>query len=188
MLERVGGPACDIPESRACAVAAGAGRPHGRRHPASRCARCSEPGRRTSAALSNCTGIRPPPPRCATRSGGVTTRPYSLVPSVDEKSQIRARCSSQRQSLDRMELGRRWTFTHRRGNAYVESARYPEAAVAYHEAFMIELATNCGFREVTVGPSGGAQSELIARKPGAASRLHPGRPADEERPGRVDAP
>jgi SAM-dependent methyltransferase len=90
--------------------------------------------------------------------------------------------------IEHVELGRRWTFTHRRDNAYVESARYPEAAVAYHEAFMIELATNCGFREVTVGPHGGAQSELVARKPGAASRPHPGRPTDEEEPGRVDAP
>jgi hypothetical protein len=87
-----------------------------------------------------------------------------------------------------VELGRRRTFTHRRDNAYVESARYPEAAVAYHEAFTIELATNCGFREVTVGPQGGAQSELVARKPGAASRPHSGRSADEEEPGRVDAP
>ena len=63
-----------------------------------------------------------------------------------------------------MELGRRWTFEHRRGNAYVESPRYPEAAVAYHEAFMTELARNYGFREIIVGPQGGAQSELVPRK------------------------
>jgi SAM-dependent methyltransferase len=66
--------------------------------------------------------------------------------------------------IEHVELGRRWTFEHRRGNAYVENARYPEAAVAYHEAFMTELARNCGFREITVGPQGGAQTELIARK------------------------
>ena len=66
--------------------------------------------------------------------------------------------------IEYMELGRRWTFEHQRGNAYVESTRYPEAAVAYHEAFMTELAANCGFREITVGPQGGAQTELIARK------------------------
>jgi hypothetical protein len=41
--------------------------------------------------------------------------------------------------------------------------RYPEAAVAYHEAFMIELAKKCGFREVTVTPGKG-QSELVALK------------------------
>ncbi len=67
--------------------------------------------------------------------------------------------------IEYVELGRRWTFQHRRGNAYVESARYPEAAVAYHEAFMTELATNCGFREVTVVPRVGVTgSELVARK------------------------
>ena len=50
-------------------------------------------------------------------------------------------------------------------HAYVESERYPEAAVAYHEAFMKELVTNCGFREVTVASSGGISiSELVARK------------------------
>jgi cyclopropane fatty-acyl-phospholipid synthase-like methyltransferase len=66
--------------------------------------------------------------------------------------------------IEHMDLGGRWTLQHRRGNAYVESARYPEAAVAYHEAFMMELATNCGFREVTVSSQGHAQSELVARK------------------------
>jgi SAM-dependent methyltransferase len=66
--------------------------------------------------------------------------------------------------IEHVELGRCWTFQHRRGNAYVESARYPEAAVAYHEAFMTELAANCGFCEVTVSRRGGAQSELVARK------------------------
>ena len=67
--------------------------------------------------------------------------------------------------IEYVELGRRWTFQHRRGNAYVESERYPEAAVAYHEAFMTELATNCGFREAKVAPRVGiTQSELVARK------------------------
>jgi predicted SAM-dependent methyltransferase len=67
--------------------------------------------------------------------------------------------------IEHVELGRRWTFQHRRGNAYVENAGYPEAAVAYHEAFITELATNCGFREVTVSPpQGGGQTELVARK------------------------
>src|SRR6516164_1375942 len=66
--------------------------------------------------------------------------------------------------IEHMELGRRWTFKHRRGNAYVESARYPEAAVAYHETFMTELVTNTGFRDVTVSRKEGVQSELVARK------------------------
>jgi SAM-dependent methyltransferase len=67
--------------------------------------------------------------------------------------------------IEHVELGQRWTFQHRLGNAYVENARYPEAAVAYHESFMTELATNCGFREVTVTPPlGGGQTEMVARK------------------------
>ena len=65
--------------------------------------------------------------------------------------------------FEHIELGRRWTFRHQRGDAYIENPRYPEAAVAYHEAFMTELATNCGFREVTVR-RGGISSELVARK------------------------
>lgn len=65
--------------------------------------------------------------------------------------------------IEHVELGRRWTFRHQRGNAFVESAQYPEAAVAYHEDFMVELAKNCGFREVTVAP-GKVQSELFACK------------------------
>jgi SAM-dependent methyltransferase len=66
--------------------------------------------------------------------------------------------------LEHVELGGRWTFQHQHGNAYVESVRYPEAAVAYHKAFMIELASNCGFREITVADRGATQSELVARK------------------------
>lgn len=46
----------------------------------------------------------------------------------------------------------------------MESEQYPEAAVGYHETFMIELATNIGFRDITVSWQGGAQSELVARK------------------------
>jgi len=65
--------------------------------------------------------------------------------------------------IEHVELGGRWTFRHRRGRAYIESAQYPEAAVAYHEAFVIDLAKKCGFREVTVAPKKG-QSELVALK------------------------
>ena len=65
--------------------------------------------------------------------------------------------------IEHVELGGRWTFRQRRGNAYIEDARYPEAAVAYHEAFVIDVAKKCGFREVTVAPKKG-QSELVALK------------------------
>jgi SAM-dependent methyltransferase len=64
--------------------------------------------------------------------------------------------------MEHMELGLRWTFRHRRGNAYLENLRYPEAAIAYDEAFMAESTRNCGFREVTV--LGGTPSTLVARK------------------------
>jgi SAM-dependent methyltransferase len=67
--------------------------------------------------------------------------------------------------IEHVELGGRYTFQHRRGNAYVESVRYPEAAVAYHEAFMTGLATSCGFRDVTATPPHGAgQTEFVGRK------------------------
>jgi SAM-dependent methyltransferase len=65
--------------------------------------------------------------------------------------------------IEHVKLGGRWTFRHRRGNAWIESAHLPEAAVAYHEAFMIDLAKKCGFREVTVFPNEG-QSELVSLK------------------------
>ena len=65
--------------------------------------------------------------------------------------------------IEHVELGHRWTFQHRRGNAYIENAKYPEAAVAYPEAFMTELAIDCGFRNVAV-MSRGMSSELVARK------------------------
>ena len=66
--------------------------------------------------------------------------------------------------IERIERGQRWTFSHRRGNAYIESMRYPEAAVAYHQDFMTELAAKCGFRDITVFQEGGAQTELVAHK------------------------
>ena len=65
--------------------------------------------------------------------------------------------------LEHVELGNRWTFRHRRGNAYIENPQYPEAAVAYHEAFITKLAIDCGFREVAVR-SKGIATELVARK------------------------
>jgi hypothetical protein len=65
--------------------------------------------------------------------------------------------------IEHVKLGGRWTFRHRCGNAYIESAKFPEAAVAYHEAFVTDLAKKCGFREVTVFPKDG-RSELVALK------------------------
>jgi SAM-dependent methyltransferase len=65
--------------------------------------------------------------------------------------------------IEHVELGGRWTFQHQRNNAYIESVKYPEAAVAYDEAFMIGLARKYGFSEVMVFPGKG-QSELVAWK------------------------
>jgi SAM-dependent methyltransferase len=65
--------------------------------------------------------------------------------------------------IEHVELGGRWSFRHRCGNALIESAQFPEAAVAYHEAFMVDLVKKCGFREVSVFPQAG-QSELVALK------------------------
>lgn len=45
----------------------------------------------------------------------------------------------------------------------IGNAAAPRAAVAYHQAFMTELATSCGFREVTVAPRR-STTELVAGK------------------------
>jgi SAM-dependent methyltransferase len=47
-------------------------------------------------------------------------------------------------------IGDRWTFSHRIGNARVESMRYPEAAVAYERPFMEGLAREVGFQHAEV--------------------------------------
>jgi SAM-dependent methyltransferase len=65
--------------------------------------------------------------------------------------------------MEHLELGSRWTFQHRSGDAYIENPQYPEAAVAYHEAFMTKLVIDCGFREVTVRNIG-VTTELVALK------------------------
>lgn len=65
--------------------------------------------------------------------------------------------------IEHVELGRRWTFRHRRGSAYIENEQYPEAAVAYHERFIVEMTKDYGFREVSISPGKG-QSILVAHK------------------------
>ena len=47
-------------------------------------------------------------------------------------------------------LGGRWTFAHREGNAYIENLRYPEAAVAYDQAWIENVCREAGFRQVEV--------------------------------------
>jgi len=63
-------------------------------------------------------------------------------------------------------LGGRHTFSHRMGNAYVESLSQPEAAVAYSEAVITNIARSAGFVEVTIRHAPGAwQASLVGRKP-----------------------
>lgn len=48
------------------------------------------------------------------------------------------------------DFGSRHTFAHRIGEAHVESLRYPEAAVAYSEQFLIEAAEKAGFTAASI--------------------------------------
>ncbi len=62
-------------------------------------------------------------------------------------------------------FGARHTFSHRIGPAYVESMANPEAAVAYEDSYLLDLARRAGFsdcRMVTI--SGEAQPVLLACK------------------------
>jgi SAM-dependent methyltransferase len=63
-------------------------------------------------------------------------------------------------------FGGRHTFSHKIGNASVESLAVPEAAVAYTEAFVVNLAREVGFSKARVigrDPSGW-QRDLVAIK------------------------
>ena len=65
--------------------------------------------------------------------------------------------------IDHVKRGARWTFAHRMDHAYIENEKYPEAAVAYEKAYMIELVKKIGFRDLSI-VSGDVQSMLVARK------------------------
>jgi SAM-dependent methyltransferase len=65
--------------------------------------------------------------------------------------------------LDYVNKGGRWTFSHQVGRAHVESAKYPEAAIAYTAQYIEEVARECEFREVSIHGNPG-QSALVARK------------------------
>jgi SAM-dependent methyltransferase len=68
-------------------------------------------------------------------------------------------------------LGSRHTFSHRMGNAYVESLAQPEAAVAYTEEMLLSLAAEVGFVEAKINHSpGGWQPRLVVKKPGDGVR------------------
>ena len=60
-------------------------------------------------------------------------------------------------------LGKRWTFRHNIGRAFVENTSFPEAAVAYHKDDLVNLAKAAGFSSVEVIlPS--YQSSLLCKK------------------------
>jgi hypothetical protein len=65
--------------------------------------------------------------------------------------------------MDHVKLGARWTFNYVRGNTYLESDKFPEAAVAYTESYIRDLLSGIGFGEIVVLPPP-HQSSLIARK------------------------
>jgi SAM-dependent methyltransferase len=56
-------------------------------------------------------------------------------------------------------IGTRWQFDHRREAAFIESERYPEAAVAYEAAWLEETAHAAGFSGFEIRP--GVQSMAI---------------------------
>jgi SAM-dependent methyltransferase len=60
-------------------------------------------------------------------------------------------------------LGNRWTFPNRLGEAYVESLKYPEAAVGYTRERLEGIAKAAGFSSFEVRP-GHPQSLLVCRK------------------------
>ena len=60
--------------------------------------------------------------------------------------------------LDTVDLGKRWTFNHRIGEAFVEDIKYPEAAVAYTREFMEKLCCSVGFSDVSIIESHGRSS------------------------------
>jgi SAM-dependent methyltransferase len=65
--------------------------------------------------------------------------------------------------MEHVDMGKPWTFSYRRGNAYIDVEQYPEAAIAYSEGYIIELVRKLGFRDVSVSGRP-VQSFLLARK------------------------
>jgi ubiquinone/menaquinone biosynthesis C-methylase UbiE len=62
-------------------------------------------------------------------------------------------------------IGGRHTFGHRIGNAYVESLKVPEAAVAYREDALLNFAARSGFETgKLIAEPRGVQSWLLCRK------------------------
>lgn len=61
-------------------------------------------------------------------------------------------------------LGDRWTFAHQLDNCYIESLRYPEAAVAYDLSTITEILTSNGFSIAEIYHKDLHQQTVVARK------------------------
>jgi SAM-dependent methyltransferase len=61
-------------------------------------------------------------------------------------------------------LGDRWTFSHKRENCYIESPRYPEAAVAYDLSKLEEMLTANGLTVSEIYNKEIHQQTVIAKK------------------------
>lgn len=61
--------------------------------------------------------------------------------------------------------GSRWSFRHRAGAAFIESQRYPEAAVAYELEWIRTVCAAAGLDVAAAEPSGG-QTTVICKKGG----------------------
>lgn len=62
-------------------------------------------------------------------------------------------------------LGGRWSFAHQRGQAWIESPRYPEAAVAYDDTWIRRTLAEAGFGAVHAVPAP-AQTMIWCRRTG----------------------
>ena len=60
-------------------------------------------------------------------------------------------------------LGGRFTFAHRMGPAYVESVKYPEAAVAYERQWLFDACAAAGFTDVAL-TGATLQQDLVATR------------------------
>ncbi len=60
-------------------------------------------------------------------------------------------------------LGQRFSFAHQDGPAFIESPKYPEAAVAYTRQYLVEACQAAGFHDVTID-GGTMQQDLRATR------------------------
>lgn len=74
-------------------------------------------------------------------------------------------------------LRQRWSFPYRQGAAYLQSQRYPEAAVAYEKRYLLDVCSSIGYGGVQLRPGPG-QALLVAKKPVSARAAFLAGPAE----------